>query len=758
VADAQDLHQIEYRHHQTKDLSPVASSMSRESVAGWDARIRAWVRHPHSDTLSESVCYQVYPNGSAALAWRYWDRRAAVRADGSHGRPLVSRVLVGSASVLTPEVAVALCRTGPAPELIGPPPGQVPDDAVLEVVSGEEVAGLARQMTRKLDAGALALEGRLQAVLAAVLAEPTMPLGINAPDEVMQQPVSDGAQCLLLWGLRRIAGPVLGAAGREWSFSTFEPPLGDTDPATLPRIVFRELSTGTQRPPARTRREVQVRPFTSSALDPEAPYAARIGLAGWLIAEYREQGGDWLRDFIIDSCGSETTSPKRLERVREALMARQAQMPGSSEPTRAIKVLPRPEAEAPPASHQAAEAFPATADHSRPATDDHMIADEVRESDREAAQREAAERAAAEREAAEREAAGREAAQLGTAQQEIAEREAAGREAAEREAAQLEAAQREAAEREIAEREAAEIAKREAAMLSRADVAVANAGAVDQSSLIASTPGRGAGGDVVQVQDYQAQPRYSPGPGQAAPEWQRSAPQGGGYIARQPGNAPALPDDPRRPLASPRDPQEAPMLPASGRGGHSGRPWNNLFGSAQEDAHSHPTSTSSLTDLLRQLEIVRDDRAQFDNCVREIGRFTVRSVGPNDRLHSWDVISANGWYAGISEIISPVEISHIFQLVVIPVLDEPGEPEKIAWWARGAPNDMIAGLLLAAKNTGPERHHQVMGILEPVLAEQRAIAGGFLSLWDSGWATVRPTGHGHSDSKGGGKSWNPWRR
>src|SRR5438874_3488567 len=117
MADAQDLHQIEYRHHQTRDLSPVASSMSRESVLGWDARIRAWVRHPHSEALSQSVCYQVFPNGAAALAWRYWDEEAAVRADGSRGRPLVSRVLIGPAGVLTPEVAVALCRTGPAPDL-----------------------------------------------------------------------------------------------------------------------------------------------------------------------------------------------------------------------------------------------------------------------------------------------------------------------------------------------------------------------------------------------------------------------------------------------------------------------------------------------------------------------------------------------------------------------------------------------------------------------------------------------------------------
>lgn len=711
MADAQDLHQIEYRHHHTRDLSPVASSMSRESVSGWDARIRAWVRHPHSETLSESVCYQVYPNGSAAMAWRYWDSRAVVRADGSHGRPLVSRVLVGPESVLAPEVALALCRTGPVPELIGPPPGQVPDDAVLEAVSGAALASLARQMTPELDAGALAQERRLQAVLAAVLAEPAIPLGINAPDEVMQQPVRDGAQCLLLWGLRRIAGPVLAAAVREWSFSTFESPLGDTDPATLPRIVFRELPTGTQRPPARTRREVQVRPYASSALDAHTPYAARVGLAGWLIAEYRERGGDWLRDFIIESCGSETTSPKRLERVREALVARQAQMPGSSEATRVMGVLSRPEAEALPASHEAAEPFPATTDDSLFAADDHAAADEVR-----AAQREAAQREAAEREAAEREAAERELAQRGLAEREMAEREAAA--------------------------------------LSRANMAVASAGAADQGSLVAPLTAHGAGGEVADVQGYQAQPHFSPGPGPDAPGRQWSAPPGDAYVERHPGHAPALPDHRRQPLPSGRDGRTAPELPASDRGGHPGRPWN-WFGSGHEEERRPPAS--SLSDLLRKLEIVRHDHEQFDNCLGEICRYNVKSVTPNDRQNSWDVIRVNDWYIKLSEIILPVDIGHILQLVLIPELDEDGVPERIARWARGAPDAMIGGLLQAAKNTGRERHHQVMEILERVLADQRAEQAGFSHVWDTAWAVARPIGHGHADSKGG-KGWNPLRK
>src|SRR5579859_4323793 len=137
MADAQDLHQIEYRHHQTRDLSPAATSMtSRESLSAWDSRIRAWVRHPHAAMLSESACYQVFSNGQAALAWRYWDERAASREDGTRGRPLVSRVLVGAVSMLTFEVALAACRTGPSAQWLGPMPGQVPDGSQLPTVSG----------------------------------------------------------------------------------------------------------------------------------------------------------------------------------------------------------------------------------------------------------------------------------------------------------------------------------------------------------------------------------------------------------------------------------------------------------------------------------------------------------------------------------------------------------------------------------------------------------------------------------------------
>jgi hypothetical protein len=338
MADAQDLHQIEYRHHQTRDLSPSATSMtSRESLSGWDSRIRAWVRHPHADKLPESACYQVFPNGQAALAWRYFDERAASRQDGTRGRPLVSRVLAGPASVLTFEVALASCRTGPGPEWLGPLPGEVADGSQLPMVSGAELAARARTMTPELDRAAAGQQG-LQAVVAAALAEPSIPLAISVQDVLIQAPPREGVQYPLLWGLHGIAGPLLGQAGRGWSFSTYELPLGETDPASLPAIVFREARAGVNAPPSRWRREAKVRPFEASALEAGTAYAELVELAGWLVAEYQDRGGNGLEHFIAE-CGG-ASFPLRIGRVSDAL--RKVHKPPSAFPYQKFAGLPRP--------------------------------------------------------------------------------------------------------------------------------------------------------------------------------------------------------------------------------------------------------------------------------------------------------------------------------------------------------------------------------------------------------------------------------
>lgn len=339
MADGLDLHQIEYRHHQTKDLAPVAKSMSSESLRGWDSRIHAWVRHPYADTLSQSVCYHVFPNGQqAALAWRYWDQGAVERADGTKGRPLVSRVLVGQASVLTPEVAVALCQAGPVPDAVGPLPGEVPADADLPTVSGEGLSEVARAMAPVLDEEAARQEG-LRAVVAAALAYPFTPLAISLPDLLIQQSPGQGVQYKLLWGLRRITGQLLGEAGRDWSFSTYELPLGGTDPGSLPSIVFREAQEGAQTPPARWRKEAKVRPFAPDALGPAAPYVDWAEMAGWLVTRYQERGGDGLAQFIAASCGDERSLRARVDLVFDALRSTESPVILSVEPRTRISLV-----------------------------------------------------------------------------------------------------------------------------------------------------------------------------------------------------------------------------------------------------------------------------------------------------------------------------------------------------------------------------------------------------------------------------------
>jgi hypothetical protein len=337
MADARELHQIEYRHHQMKDLSPVTSSMSTESVRQWDARIRAWVRHPHADSLSESVCYQVFSNGQAALAWRYWDQRVAERADGTRGRPLVSRVLVGQANVLAPEVAVSLCKAGLRADFAGPMPGDIPDGAVLPIINGDALNAMTEAMAETLDLDAGRQAG-LQAVVAASLSDHLTPLAVSVEANLIQQPLCHGVQYPLLWGLLRIVGPVLGPVGRGWSFSTFEPPLGDMDPSSLPGTVFRQAQDGVQPAPSRWRKEVKVRPLSPTALDPGSPYAGFIEMAGWLVIKYQELGGDGLAQLVADCCGSERSVQHRLRLIYNESRKSESPLLISREPTMFISL------------------------------------------------------------------------------------------------------------------------------------------------------------------------------------------------------------------------------------------------------------------------------------------------------------------------------------------------------------------------------------------------------------------------------------
>lgn len=313
------IHQVEYRWHPSNDLSPAASSMPRDLMMRWDAQIRNWIRHPGVDGPSESVRYQIVPGGLAALAWRYRDIKVT-EADGrAQGRPLVSRVLVGAARTLSPEMAVMLCRSG-LPAAAGPRPGETESPPGLPVISAADLADVAHATTDRLDQEA-AWQDDLQPVLAAAFADPDTPLVVGIGEPQIFQPPAQSIQVRLLWGLWRIGYPLLGARQRRWSFSTFEPPLGYVDPKSLPDIVFRSAQAAQSAPPAMPRKELWVFPGGVSGSAASTVYDE---LAAWLAAEYRELGGDELQRRIADVTDGAPDDDSRLLIAYDRLSARWA--------------------------------------------------------------------------------------------------------------------------------------------------------------------------------------------------------------------------------------------------------------------------------------------------------------------------------------------------------------------------------------------------------------------------------------------------
>jgi hypothetical protein len=328
LSEPREIHQVEYRWHPVKDLFPVASSMSPESTRGWDIRMRAWVRHPPVDAPSQSVCYQVLPpNGAvAALAWRSRQQQAG----GEGGRPHVSRVLVGNTSLLAPEVAIALCRMG-LPAQAGERPGQVAAGTELPTVGAAELVGLASGAVEWLDREVreTAADDGLAQVIAAAIASPGAPLAIGLPEAALSRLPGDGPQARLLWGLWRIARPLLGTVRRGWSFSTFEVPLGAGDPSALADIVFRSDAAVSPGPASGARKEARAVPGDPGALE-GSPQA---WLADWLVAEFAEGGGEAVERLIAE-CGVEQPLQARLAAVYDLLHAKWARRAMPAAPAR----------------------------------------------------------------------------------------------------------------------------------------------------------------------------------------------------------------------------------------------------------------------------------------------------------------------------------------------------------------------------------------------------------------------------------------
>ena len=737
MADVQDLHQIEYRHHQTNDLSPVASSMpSKESQNAWDSRIRAWVRHPHSEVLSESACYQVFSNGQAALALRYWDEQAASRADGTLGRPLVSRVLVGPASVLTPEAAIVTCRQGLSADWVGMLPGRVPDGRELPMASGAALTALTREMTPGLDRASATQPG-LHAVVAAALSEPTVPLAISVHDVLIQAPLRDSVQCPLLWGLRRITGPLLGLVGRGWSFSTFELPLGQMDPASLPGIVFRETRDVGQAPPSRWRRETRVRPFAEGALGDDVPYAGMIERAGWLVAEYQERGGEELERFIADCGGSSGSLAARMANVSDALQRahRPAGVSGHRRMGGFFAGRGQVQPTEPPGSGQAEQPLAAAA-----------LAGEAVGSQAAALSSLAAEAAEAT------------SLELGSwdarnREPEVTPPADAPLDAQEPGSARSPAVPLHEEPAEVLPQEAARARQVQAQWDStRPDAARFSDQWHHEEQPPDQVGPRAAGLPVVNPAGYvagtalpdQGRPagRHRGQPAEeaevdGAPLARASMPQETGSPADPPSGESlagygwsGYPGDS---LGSSRAREEAPPLPPSVRGGPPASIWSTPGDGSLPGGNQEPVSS-----LLKRLEWPELDPAEFDSILDAIHRVGI--LTPEESRRSWSVISSNDWYGYASRLngFGPEDLAVIFGLVVIPDLDgaQPGA-ERIARWALEAPPPMIEGLLNAASTGGVGTRETAMRILEPALAYRWTAEHRMPGLWDKNRA-VRP--------------------
>lgn len=314
MAASREIHQIEYRWQDRKDLVPIASSMPPGTRQSWNAQITSWVRHPDADVTAESVRYQSLPDGQAVLAWRYRDPQAAKRDDGIHGRPIVSRVLIADQGVLTPDIAIVLCRDG-LPEAAGPRPGEVTSDDELLPLPAGELRRMAEGRAVTMD-GEAAVDPGLARLLAVAFAEPELPLAIQLRLPDICVPPGDGPQPRLLWGMWRIGRPLLGDDGRGWSFSTFEAPLGDSDPALLPDIVFR-LAQPVHHAPARARAERRVSPYDRDAL---AALGRHPEMIAWLVEEYRAKGGEPLGGMLAE-CGRGAPLAERLDVLYDQLKA-----------------------------------------------------------------------------------------------------------------------------------------------------------------------------------------------------------------------------------------------------------------------------------------------------------------------------------------------------------------------------------------------------------------------------------------------------
>jgi hypothetical protein len=342
---------MEFRWQEGRDLSPLASSFdSADMTRGWFARLSGLFRPPAPNSSqgvpSRSAAYQTFADdGTAALIWRLYEPSASALHDQATRTPLVARVFIGPADVMTPSVAIALCRSNLVDRL-SPRPGDAAVEYGLAWIPSTELVAEAKAQMDDLDEQGRLEEG-LATLIAAAVRDRDMPLSVVLPGQELTLPLRDCPQLALMWGLWRTTAQLLAGpdAARKpaggWSFSTYEPPPGDTETRGLPAIVFRSQSIGRSHKAGRVESRVEPRARTSSVDDSDV-------VAGLLADAYRTLGGRELEQLLHAIASDHDGVDGRLDACRRRLRGL------SSEPADAQQAGPGTTAQAQP---------PATARH-----------------------------------------------------------------------------------------------------------------------------------------------------------------------------------------------------------------------------------------------------------------------------------------------------------------------------------------------------------------------------------------------------------
>ncbi len=241
-----EIHQAELRWtgQDQQGFSIVARSEGfDESI--WQGRLLPIARPPDIKQTVTTV-YKTF-GAEAALIFRFLTRSADPEqpADAQSNfqpnlqhtrKDLITRALIGPIELLSPEVALMSSLIG-CPDFLYPPPGHVAEKAVLPLLKPETLSTGLKTIPVQLDSLAQK-DLELGLVITKALTEPMRPLTLQLPEDEVASP----SAVALLWGLWRTTGPILtGLPGWQWSFSTGEAPLGETDPNPLPHLIVHRL-------------------------------------------------------------------------------------------------------------------------------------------------------------------------------------------------------------------------------------------------------------------------------------------------------------------------------------------------------------------------------------------------------------------------------------------------------------------------------------------------------------------------------------